>query len=204
MRQPVLIAVLALALTLSACGGSGEETAATDTGGATYLFVLDVPNATARPTATGYELTLTGLDPRITWFSDRPYRLAGSMPTGELLARWNEFGFGDVPPNATITIHPVGGTPRAVPVIVSRPTGDLAGGRLVLELQQLPLADGEAVEPLPRELGPTSVFLDSVSYSNDASGNTNLSQQNAVANQQAMSQLDVCPLGPPCPKPESP
>ncbi len=176
------------------CGGTSQaDTTAEESEEPTLLFVLDVPKATARPTSAGYELRLIGVDPLITWFSDRPFRVAGTMPARELLSRWGEFGFTTDPPNATLTIHPTGAKARAVPVTLTEPTDDLADGILTLQLKNLPLANGEASEPLPLDLGPTSVFLDSVSGSN-----TNLSQQNAVANQQAMNDLGICLVGPPC------
>jgi hypothetical protein len=196
----IVMAVAAVAATAAGCGGSGGETTTSTAAGPTLLFVLDVPEATARPTDDGYELSLAGVDKQITWFSDHPDRIAGSMPAEALLARWDEFGFTDDPPNATLTIHPVGGAPRAVPVTLSEPTDDLADGVLVLRMKPLPLADGETPAAIPADLGPTSIFLDSVVGYSNSTDNTNLSQQNAVANQQAMNEggMGICPAPPPC------
>ena len=66
-----------------------------------YLFIQNSDGAVL----TGSTLTLTGISPQTGWFTDRPYREAGQIPTEVFLALWDEDenSFADDPPNAAFT-----------------------------------------------------------------------------------------------------
>ena len=69
--------------------------------GPEYLFVQTSNGATL----TDAKLTLAGISPNTGWFTDRPYREAGQIPTEEFLTLWDEGenSFADDPPNADFT-----------------------------------------------------------------------------------------------------
>ena len=66
-----------------------------------WLFVVSSQKAAITKTAKGFILTLRGVDPGTLFFSDRPVRKAGLMPTLSLLKNWKK-GFAQVPPNAAM------------------------------------------------------------------------------------------------------
>ena len=90
-RIYLLAAVVLLA---ASCGDSNNK-------GPEYLFVQTSDGATL----TDSTLTLTGIGPNTGWFTDRPYREAGQIPTEEFLTLWGEGenSFADDPPNADFT-----------------------------------------------------------------------------------------------------
>ena len=69
--------------------------------GPEYLFVQTSNGATL----TDAKLTLAGISPNTGWFTDRPYREAGQIPTEEFLTLWDEGenSFADDSPNADFT-----------------------------------------------------------------------------------------------------
>lgn len=79
--------------------------------GAELLFVQEVGRATFKAEEhplgaseiTG-TLTLEEIDPATVWFTDRPVREAGHMPTTAFWQRWDEGpnNFRQVPPNASL------------------------------------------------------------------------------------------------------
>jgi hypothetical protein len=71
----------------------------------TKVQVLFVQNAAGLSFADG-KLTLRDVDPLTICFSDRPERLAGHMPTKDLVPMWGEGkdSFMKDPPNATLSI----------------------------------------------------------------------------------------------------
>ena len=76
------------------CGDSNNK-------GPEGLFVQTSNGATL----TDSTLTLTGISPNTGWFTDRPYREAGQIPTEEFILAWGEGenSFADDPPNADFT-----------------------------------------------------------------------------------------------------
>ena len=84
----------AIVLLAASCGDSGNE-------GPELLFVQTSDGATL----TDSTLTLTGISPNTGWFTDRPYRGAGQIPTEEFVALWGdgENSFAEDPPNADFT-----------------------------------------------------------------------------------------------------
>ena len=78
--------------------------AASEAGGTpapSYLFVQNGTGGTLSETT----LTLTGVSSKTGYFSDRPYRLAGQVPTEEFITAWGEAGSSltEDPPNADFT-----------------------------------------------------------------------------------------------------
>ena len=93
MKAPIYL-LAAIMLLAASCGDSNNK-------GPEYLFVQTSDGATL----TDSTLTLTGISPNTGWFTDRPYREAGQIPTEEFLTLWDEGenSFADDPPNADFT-----------------------------------------------------------------------------------------------------
>jgi len=99
----------------------------------------------------GKTLRLKGVGPTI-WFSDRPLRLAGHVPTGEFVHKWTA-GVGDFikdNPNATLSIFGKTDVDSAV-VVLSNPI--LAGHSLSYDIKVL---NGQ----VPASFGESSLFID--------------------------------------------
>ena len=89
-----------------------------------YLFVQNGTGGTLSETT----LTLTGVSSQTAWFTDRPYREAGQVPTEEFIALWDESEtFAEDPPNADFTCA-IGGD--AVNYVVELTSPSMAGGDL--------------------------------------------------------------------------
>jgi hypothetical protein len=93
MKSPIYL-LAAVMLLAASCGDSNNK-------GPELLFVQTSDGATL----TDSTLTLTGISPNTGWFTDRPYREAGQIPTEEFLTLWDEGenSFADDPPNADFT-----------------------------------------------------------------------------------------------------
>ena len=93
MKAPIYL-LAAVMLLAASCGDSNNK-------GPELLFVQTSDGATL----TDSTLTLTGISPNTGWFTDRPYREAGQIPTEEFLTLWDEGenSFADDPPNADFT-----------------------------------------------------------------------------------------------------
>ena len=79
----------------------GAATEASGTASPSFLFVQNGTGGTLSDTT----LTLTGVSSKTGYFSDRPYRLAGQVPTEEFITAWGEAGSSltEDPPNADFT-----------------------------------------------------------------------------------------------------
>jgi hypothetical protein len=98
-------------------------------------------------------MTLKGVSPSTVFFSDRPNRIAGHLPTSHFLKVWDEGkdNFKNDPPNANVTI--LGKTEGATNVVLELSNPRLKGEDLIYDVQVLdgtPPATGDA----------TAVFID--------------------------------------------
>ena len=187
---PTLSILLTLGLVVVGCttGGdtaSGSESGATSSSasptvqpaststGESWLFVLEALAATATPADDGSTtLTLTDVRDPVVAFTDRPDRSATLEPLSDFVARWEERGFSDTPPNAAVVADT-----EVVVLELTDPRWD--GGSNSLTLTSLPL-DSDAVagrdattDELPVEMGATTLFVDSASdqaFENEVQG----------------------------------
>jgi len=120
-----------------------------------------------------YAFTLKGADARTVWFTDRPVRLSGSLPTSELVGSWPGFGFVTDPPNVAITMHDPAGSTGTIVAVMRKPTfraGVLRATMQVLTSEQAGAltgnlavhGDGHDPNGIPARLGSVSVFIDDV------------------------------------------
>lgn len=74
--------------------------------GTPTLFSLSAERGTLTPTAKKgqFVLTLTRLDRRGVWFTDRPARQSGAVTPGGLFSSWKALGFTKDPPNAVVNV----------------------------------------------------------------------------------------------------
>ncbi|MCO5116590.1 MAG: cellulase family glycosylhydrolase [Burkholderiaceae bacterium] len=102
--------LVALALLLAGCGGDDGNTA--DNGDPTQrIYVLAAASGSAGAAGAGQDVTVTlsGVEPEVDWYSDRPERLTGDARTQAFIdADWRRV-YGDVAPNALLQFHMAGG-----------------------------------------------------------------------------------------------
>lgn len=97
-------------LLLGGCGGSGSSVSGDPPSTLQYLFVQSADSGTLVKSPDDpdfYILTLNGVSAATTYFSDRPYRLAGYITTADFTSSWNDTsddGFLRDPPNAALQI----------------------------------------------------------------------------------------------------
>ena len=103
-----------------------------------YLFVQSAGGVTL----SGGRLELRGVTPATVYFSDRPERIAGHVPTASFVAQWGagEDSFAATPPNAALSI-----------------LGDEAIEEVVLTLRAPQLKSGNLVYRVDVLQGPTEV-----------------------------------------------
>lgn len=113
--------------------------------------LLFVQNAKSVSFAKG-TMTLRGISPTTIAFSDRPERLAGSLPTSQFLPMWSEGhdSFLKDPPNATISVL---GDDQVSSLVVVLRNPRFSGSNLTYDIEIL-----EGVPP--KHDGPASLFID--------------------------------------------
>jgi hypothetical protein len=141
--------------------------------GISLLFVQTGGATTLAPGAGDmHTLTITGVTAQTLYFTDRPSRIAGAIPTTTFIDQWPE-AFGDSPPNGTLIGHPEtgGDTEEAVVVELMSPAYDAASSTLTYQVRIL---DVEEIvnrtfeqEPLtvldaPRQYTEAHLFIDDV------------------------------------------
>ena len=100
----IFILLPLILLSLNACTGSQPEEKEES-----LLFVQTAMTGSFAPVADAedtYLLTLRDVSRSTVWFSDRPYRDAGHIPTEQLIANWGvgDESFASIPPNAALDI----------------------------------------------------------------------------------------------------
>lgn len=121
------------------------------------LFVLIAESGTITPlegSSDGeFEITLEGVTPSMTFFSDRPERAAGTV---ELQEGLDLIGFAEVPPNATLVAHETIGTAEQPVFELTDPVYDAPSG--VVGFRGL-LLDPQANVP-EGDLSDLALFID--------------------------------------------
>ncbi len=118
--------------------------------GPMYLFVQNAKSMTFdKSTGT---LTLKELSPMTVYFSDRPDRITGNMPTASYMSLWKDGkdSFDKVPPNATLSIFTAG---KVGDTVVELRDPALKGENLSYKVKIL---EGE----LPAKGGAAALFID--------------------------------------------
>ena len=96
-----------VALLLVGCGGDDSGNAGDPT---QRIYVLAASSGNASAASAGQDLavTLSGVEPEVDWYSDRPDRLTGDAKTQDFVnTDWQRI-YGDVAPNALLQFHMAG------------------------------------------------------------------------------------------------
>ncbi len=135
MRRRDVLKSLALTPFVAPLVGHMELLAADKTetkGKVEYLFVHSAHAAFLRDGT----LTLSGINPANIYFSDRPERIVGHVPTDVFVDQWDkgEDNFAANPPNAALSILS-GGEPQEIVVVLKAPR--LKAGNLLYNVEVL-------------------------------------------------------------------
>lgn len=176
-----LVALLAGAVTWMAVADDGGSSASATPAGSgapaatdgdstdepSWLFSVTAAGGTfTPPTGDASVLTLTGVDRRLTAFTDRPDRDAATIPIGALFAAWPEM-FASDPPNAVLAVENPDGDSVSLVVTLTNPRldGDTAtfDARIVQTRARRPelaaLLQSAAGTP-PATFGTARLFID--------------------------------------------
>jgi hypothetical protein len=171
----VAIAVLAMALLTLGCGVQAEETEELQAGNGTdeekpvsFMFVQTAQSGTFVPVAGEdnlYTLTLKGVAPQTTAFSDRPERIVVQVPMQKFL---DGMCFGpENGPNAALEILDANEEEDVAVVELFDPVYDAANKTLKYNVSILEQPDHSyavfnerADEALPETFGPAALFID--------------------------------------------
>jgi hypothetical protein len=174
-RAILAVALLAMAILTLSCGVQAEETEGLQADNATaeekpvsYMFVQSAQSGTLVPVAgeeNRYTLTLKGVAPQTTAFSDRPERIVAQVPMQKFLDGMcfpSENG-----PNAALEILGADENEDVVVVELFDPVYDAANQTLkynvsILEQPNHSYAafNERADEALPETFGPAALFID--------------------------------------------
>ena len=195
-RSSVWTATL-VAVVLVAAGGTWlvlDRTSADDVGdpvaevsddSPTWLFSHTSDGGTLTPTGDDdtYTLTLTGIDPNVMAFTDRPDRQTAILTAQELVDAWPSM-FADSAPNAVLVEHDPTGDTDSLVVVLTDPRVDgatMTYTATILEDEDHP-AEVEGIvgaphaEP-PAEFADVSLFIDDVSLDQSVFSCVNASGQ---------------------------
>jgi hypothetical protein len=170
-RAVVLSAVVAVAL--GAGGFGASATAGADEAGTTVqqLFVQNATGGSLEPVKGEddvYTLTLRGVSPTVTSFSDRPVRVASKVDLDEFLQPWDGGSFEDVPPNAALVIS---NAPQSRDTFIFELAEPELDGRTLTYQATLIESDpsrgltgfnGHIDLDPPAKFGPASLFVDAL------------------------------------------
>jgi hypothetical protein len=124
------------------------------------LFVQPVGSGTLTESEQGYTLSFRHDTGQTIYFSDRPERITGLLPTAELVAQWP---FEDEsPPNAALAISNASDTGATVFVgVLSNPTWDAASATLSYGFSMLSddIPAGSPT-PVPESFNSATLFID--------------------------------------------
>ena len=147
MKPIAFILAAAAALSLAACGTTGDSSAQPQ-----LMFVQSAEDLKVDAAAGTFRLVR--VNPQTLYFSDRPLRMAGNLKMADYLKTWKDGrdSFGADPPNAALAVYEPGrGEQTFVVVTISKPVVD--GADLVYAYK---IIEGT----MPASGGATSLFID--------------------------------------------
>ena len=141
----ILLAVTFIALPYTTVNAKEKH----DPGGVELMFVQNSKSVSFDKNT----MTLKDVSPSTTFFSDRPERVAGHLPTTHFLKVWEEGAdsFKNDPPNANLSI--LGEKEGVTNIVVEISNPRLKGNDLTYDIKVL---DGE----VPKAGGISSLFID--------------------------------------------
>jgi hypothetical protein len=179
-RRPAVWIATLVAVVLVAAGGTWLvlDRAGDDSTGDPVAAVEESPSWLFSHTADGgtltangdgtYALTLSGIDPNVMAFTDRPDRQTAILTAQDLVEAWPSM-FADSAPNAVLVEHDPAGDTDSLVIVLTDPALD--GSTVtytveILEDEAHPssvdgIVDSPHVEP-PAEFADVSLFIDDV------------------------------------------
>jgi hypothetical protein len=167
------------ALTVAGCaGGSSDKPTGSDaaskaskSGNGGLLFAMSAETGTLdpRPSSPGqYALSLQRLNGRVTVFSDRPERRAGTESAARFVAQWEARGFKADPPNAALELIASDDSHVSQVFELAEPAFDPTSDRLTFTARKVGSSESGALvgfgsddADLPNNFGESSLFVDS-------------------------------------------
>lgn len=153
-------AISAVMMSAAAAPAMAADSATSKKKPASYLLVVESDKATIAANDQGkIILTMTEVDPSVSFFADRPVRNSGVIAASKMSTVWNSGGknsFKAVPPNAAITTHTADGKMHVALVTLTKPTFDAKARSM--SFQVTPLKGSNVVKS--GSLGQTNLFID--------------------------------------------
>jgi hypothetical protein len=166
LTTAVAAAVLA-AFAFPGCGSSNDTSSQESAG---LLFAQTAISGTLHEAAGSSTLTLHGIYPSVTAFSDRPERTALQIPNASFAQLWQQPTFQHDPPNAALVI---GGAPASADVFILELRKPRLGGRSI-SYRASSVTDsgmtsldqrGDPVRNAPTSFRDASLLIDDVALS---------------------------------------
>lgn len=196
MLLPLLALVALASLAPSATAARGKVS-----GPGSLLFVQQTQGGSLRQLGSGnFKLELTGVSPRVSTFTDRPRRHAGSQRLRDFVSGWSKAGFAADPPNAALVLDHGPRSRDLALVTLSHPRYDRRQKTLTYRIRPLHGKDLGALAAFAKRADPVragnfgsaSLFVDNgageVGYAD-----INVTVNNATPGQ--LFQLTVSPVG---------
>jgi len=98
-----------------------------------YLEIQGAQGTLVAGSGGAFQLTLSGVEPEATLFTDKPQRPAGSAQVADVLTGWVKNGFATNPPNAALVVVSGAGAGTGATFKLSNP--QLSGGTLTFTAQ---------------------------------------------------------------------
>lgn len=168
----VLVAAAAVSVAVAPSTGAAESEPANEQVSLLYSLTGDSGSMRLLPgSGNRYVFTLKGADERTVWFSNRPARHSGTLPTAGFVEQWADFGFAADPPNVAITVHEPDGATDTIVAVMRKPSinenGTLRATMEVLSTERARALTGNLARhgdahdaTIPSSLGSVSVFID--------------------------------------------
>lgn len=109
-----------------------------------YVMLAQTANIHALENKPGvYELTLTGVNPKVIYFPDRPVRMSSKLNTNNFIQEWKTGAFKQSAPNAVMEAIRLTGkeeqkTESSYPIVLKDPVYHAKTNQLVFEIKALP------------------------------------------------------------------
>ncbi len=161
----LLIALLGLAVFASTAVAAPASSAPSK---GSLLYVQETAGGSIQRLGDGaYRLRLTGISPRVTTFTDRPRRRAGSQGLEGFVGSWGANGFTADPPNAALVLDHAPAAHDVALLTLSHPHYNRAGQTLTYRATPLHGRDtalasfARRADPVRAgDLGAASLFVD--------------------------------------------
>lgn len=131
------------------------------------LFVMTAPSAQLKPIANthhGYELTLVGMQPHVTYFTEKPQRKTGTTTMAEFLKIWqsNHLNEGNKQPNVSLVSYADSQQPLVYVFEVHNPRYDVVTGKM--QFTAVAIGDSKPTIHQLRQLKQASLFIDDIDW----------------------------------------